>query len=348
MSVDLGLQGYKGDKGKQFYRQLIDRVQTLPGVGAVSIASYLPLSLDISTTSVYVEGQPVTKGKETPEVYFCSVEPGYFHAMGIPLLAGRDFSEDDKADSTKVVVVNETFAKRFWPGENAVGKRVHSGNSTGNLVEIAGIVKDGKYFSLGETPHAFMYSPMEQSYSPSGSLIVRTTANPETMLSTIRREVQQLDPNLPVFDVKTLSEHMGVSLFPLRIGAWVVGSFGGLALVLAAIGIYGTMAYSVSQRNREIGIRMALGASRGNVLKLIVKQGLILAVIGFILGLAGGLVIAIGAASFLDAVLYGVRATDMVTFVGVTFLLGIVVLIACLIPAQRATRVDPIIALRYE
>ena len=349
MSVDLGLQGYDEAKGKQFYRDLMDHVQSVPGVRSVSIASYLPLGLDISSNSVYIEGAPITRGAETPDVYACDIQRNYFASMGIPFIAGRDFKEDENKDGDRPVIVNETFVRKFWPGENGIGKRFRTGGPSGTLNAIVGIVMDGKYFSLGEAPHGFMYFPMSLRYSSNGALIVRTSANPQTMIPTIRAEVQRLDPNLPVFDVKTLSEHMGVSLFPLRIGAFVVGGFGILALILAAIGIYGTMAYSVSQRNREVGIRMALGASRGAVLSLIIKQGLLLAVIGMLAGLVMWGLVAL-AAKFLPlgAVLYGVSVTDIASFVSVSSLLAVVVFIACLIPAMRASRVDPMVALRYE
>src|SRR5581483_1869444 len=243
---------------------------------------------------------------------------------------------------------NETFARRFWPGQSALGKRLRLGSPTGRLIEVVGIAKDGKYWSLGEAPQLFVYAPLEQRYDSTGSLIVRTNAEPQAMIGAIRHEVQQLDPNLPVFDVKTLTEHMGLTLFPMRIGAWIVGSFGVLALTLAAIGIYGVMAYSVSQRRREVGIRRELGAGRGKILLMVIKQGFLLASIGLVSGLIISLVGAVLVGPFLGAVLYGVSATDLATFVGVTFILSFVTVVACLVPARKATRVDPMVALRYE
>ncbi|HZS48898.1 MAG TPA: ABC transporter permease [Blastocatellia bacterium] len=348
MSVDLGLQGYSDEKGKQFYHQLLERVQVLPGVKSATISNLLPLGLNNNSNWVFIEGQPVTRGADTPEADRANVALKYFETMEIPIVAGRDFTAQDKEGSPPVAIVNETFARRFWPGQSALGKRLRLGSPTGRLIEVVGIAKDGKYWSLGEAPQLFVYAPLEQRYDSTGSLIVRTNAEPQAMIGAIRHEVQQLDPNLPVFDVKTLTEHMGLTLFPMRIGAWIVGSFGVLALTLAAIGIYGVMAYSVSQRRREVGIRMALGAGRGKILLMVIKQGFLLASIGLVSGLIISLVGAVLVGPFLGAVLYGVSATDLATFVGVTFILSFVTVVACLVPARKATRVDPMVALRYE
>jgi predicted permease len=264
--------------------------------------------------------------------------------MEIPLVAGRVFTEQDREDTPRVVVINETFARRFWPGQDAIGKRFRYSRADGPLVEVAGVVKDGKYFSLGEDPQPFFYLPLLQSYVEPTTLVARTTNNPNAALTTIRGEVLKLDPTMPFAEVKTMTEHMSLSLFPLRIGASVVGSFGLLALLLAAIGIYGVMAFAVSQRTREIGIRMALGAQGTDVLQLIIKQGLTLMLIGLGLGLAGALVLT----RLMSSMLYGVSATDPLTFGLIALLLAGVTLLACWIPARRATKVDPMIALRCE
>ncbi|HXG68903.1 MAG TPA: ABC transporter permease [Blastocatellia bacterium] len=344
MSVDPGLQGYTRERGQEFYRQLIERVEALPGVRSATLASYLPLGLNVNTNGIYIEGQPPTRGAETPEALTSNVGPRYFETMGIPLVAGREFTERDKPDAPLVAVVNETFARRFWPGESAVGKRFSFSREGGPFMEIVGVAKDGKYFSLGEAPAMFAYISLSQVHESSATLVVRTAADPQSLVAAIRREIQQLDANLPVFDVKTLDEHMSLSLFPMRIGAAVVGSFGLLALTLAAIGIYGVMAYSVSRRTREIGIRMALGAERRDVLRMIVGQGMKLASVGMGIGLLGALALT----RLMSSVLYGVSATDVMTFTIVTLMLTLIVLLACYIPARRATKVDPMIALRYE
>jgi predicted permease len=343
-SVDLNLQGYNGPRGREFYKQLIARVDALPGVQSASLINYLPLNLDRSSASVYVEGQAPTRGADTPDVQCNNVWPRYFETMGIPLLQGRDFTMQDDPQSPRVVIINKTFARRFWPGQNPIGKRLRRGGPDQPLWEVIGVAKDGKYWSLGEDPQPFFYVPMVREYRSNAALVVRTTGDPRGLIHAIRRAVQQLDANLPVYDAKTMSEHMRLSLFPLRTGAWFAGSFALLALALAGLGIYGVMAYAVSQRTREIGIRMALGAQASNVLKLIVRQGMTLALIGLIIGLAG----AIALTRLMSSVLYGVSANDLVTFAAVTLLLALVVLIACYVPARRATKVDPMVALRYE
>ena len=344
LTMSLSNQGYDEARGKQFQQQIIDRLSNLPGVKSAAITDLLPLSLSISDSYVFIEGAPPTRGAQTPYALNSRISPGYFQTMEIPLVAGRVFTERDRENAPRTVVINETFARRFWPGQNALGKRFRYRSADGPLVEVVGIVKDGKYFSLGEDPKPFFYLPLLQSYDDTTTLIVRTTNDPGAALATIRGEVLRLDPTMPFAEVKTLTEHMSLSLFPLRIGASVVGSFGLLALLLAAIGIYGVTAFAVSQRTREIGIRMALGAQGAGVLRLIIKQGLTLMMIGLGLGLAGALMLT----RLMSSVLYGVSATDVATFVSVTALLGLVVLLACYLPAHRATKVDPLVALRNE
>jgi predicted permease len=264
--------------------------------------------------------------------------------MGIPLLQGRDFTPQDGGEQTRVAIVNESFARRFFPGESAVGRRLSKDGPDNPFWEIVGVVKDSKYWSIGEDPQPFVYFPMMRNYGGSPALVARTTGDPQSLIGAIRHEVRQLDANLPVFDAKTMSEHMRLSLFPLRAGAWVAGSFAVLALGLAGLGIYGVMNYAVSQRTRELGIRMALGAQTRDVLRLVIRQAMALALTGLALGLAGALAVT----RLMKSVLVGVSATDVGTFIGVTLLLAVVVLIACYVPARRAAKVDPLVALRYE
>ncbi len=347
MSVNLSLQGYDEARAQEFYRQLTARVESLPGVRSASITSFLPLSLHYLGVGVYPEGQAPARVARVPEAMLGSVGLNYFASMGIPLIAGRDFTAQDKKDAPSVAIINETFARRFWPGQSAVGKRFHVG-SEGPLVEVIGVARDGKYFSLSEEPRPFIYRPLLQSYigdaSNDGTLIVRTVGDPGAIIAAVRHEIQRLDASLPVFNVKTLTEHSRLALFPLRFGAALVGGFGLLALALAAIGIYGVMAYAVAQRTYEIGIRMALGARNRDVLKLVVKQGMILALIG----LAIGLVASLALGRLMRNLLFGVSATDPLTFTLISLLLASVALLACWIPGRRATKVDPIEALRYE
>jgi len=277
-----------------------------------------------------------------------SVGLKYFTTMGIPILAGRDFSESDTDKSPRVVVVNEAFAHHFFSQagslEEVIGKRLSFRSSEGPFIQIAGIARDGKYWSIGEKPTPFIYSPLNQSYSPNATMLVRTTGDPKALAAAIRGTIAELDATLPVFDVKTFAEHLSFSLFPARVAATLLVSFGGLALLLAAVGTYGVAAYSVSQRTREIGIRMALGAARGDILKLMLSHGLKLASIGLVIGLA----VAFSFTRLMETVLYGVSATDAVTFVSISVLLEGVVLAASFIPARRALAVDPMVALRYE
>jgi predicted permease len=341
-SVDLNLQGYNEDRGLQFYKQLIDRIEALPGVQSASLTTVLPLMLDRNTTGIYADGQPFTRTADLPEVLYTSVWSRYFETMGIPLLEGRDFTIRD--GQTRVAIVNETFARRFWPGQSAVGRRLRQGGPGNDFWEIVGVVKDSKFGSIGEDPRLFIYFPIDRYYEGAAAFVARTTGEPQNLISAIRHEVGQLDANLPVYDAKTMSEHMRFSLFPLRAGAWAAGIFALLALGLTGLGIYGVMSYAVSQRTRELGIRMALGAEMSDVLRLVIRQGMALALIGLALGLAGALALT----RLMKSVLVGVSATDAVTFIGVMLLLAVVVLIACYVPARRATKVDPIVALRHE
>jgi len=338
------MQGYDEARGREFYKQLISRVDSLPGVRAASYVSALPLNLDISIHGIYVEGQQYTRASDLPVLPSGSVWPRYFETMGIPLLEGRDFTMQEDKEESRVVIVNETFARRFWPGQNPIGKRLSKGGPDKPRFEVVGVAKDGKYGTLGEAPQPFVYFPMAREYDSEVSLVVNTSVEPQSMINAIRREVERLDSNLPLYDVKTMSEHTRFLLFPLQAGAWVAGGFALLALLLAGLGIYGVMAYAVSQRTREIGVRMALGARGGDVMRLVVKQGMWLASVGLALGLAGALVLT----RLMSSVLYGVGATDVATFFGVTLLLGLVVLVACYLPARRAAKVDPMAALRFE
>lgn len=348
MSVDLGLQGYDETRGRQFQRQLIERVESLPGIESATTTNFIPLSLNYSSNYVYVEGQPPERGANTPLSMVSSVGLSYFGTMGIPLLSGRDFSERDQKDAPKVGIINETFARRFFPGNNpteaAIGKRISFKSLEGPFLKIIGVVKDGKYFNISEEPRPFIYISMSQYYEPTTILIARTASDPRAMISAIRSEAQKLDANLPVYDTKTLTEHMRLSLFPARIAAATLGSFGLLALALAAVGIYGVTSYTVAQRTREVGIRMALGAQSGDVLRMMIKQGMILILIGVAIGLTAALFVT----GLMSSLLFGVSSTDPLTFITITLILSAVALGACAVPARRATKVDPMIALRYE
>jgi predicted permease len=312
-------------------------------VRSVALTSTVPLSLDYSSTSIYVEGQSTTSTTNLPVAVPNEISPDYFRTLEIPL-RGRDFTERDNKDDSRLAIVNETFARRFFSGRDAIGRRFNFSGPDKPYWEVIGVAADGKYNSLGEDPKAAFYRPLLRDYNTSVTLVARTVGDSRSVLAALRSELQRLDPTLPLYNVQTLTEHMSVPLFPFRMAATVLGSFGVLAIVLAAIGIYGVMSYVVAGRTREIGVRIALGAARRDVLILIIKQGMTLAAIG--LGI--GLLIAFGVAQLLAKLLFGVSPVDPLTFAGVSLLLALVAALACYIPARRATKVDPMVALRYE
>jgi predicted permease len=342
LSFDLGAQGYNETRGREFDQQMQARVEGIPGVHSAAVASNPPLNPGL-LRSVFIEGQEPPAGGRGILTLVTTVGTKYFETMGIPVLRGRDFGATDQETSVKVVVVNEAFARRFWPNEDAVGKRFKFFGDDFQT-EVAGVVRNSDLVSLGEDPRPIAYLPLAQNYSPGITLHVRTDGDPRTVLATVRREVQALDPNLPLIAVSPISEVLDQVLWAPRMGAALLVVFGLLALVLAAVGIYGVLAYSVSQRTHEIGLRMALGAQRGDVLKMIVRQGMTLTLIGVVVGLA----VAFLVTRFMESLLYGVAATDPLTFMGVSLVLAAVALLATFIPARRATRVDPMIALRHE
>ena len=348
MSFDLGLQGYDDPRGQQFYRQLIERVQSLPGVESAAVTSYIPLSLNYNSRTVFAEGKPAERGENVPSTMNGSAGPGYFKTMGTPILQGREFTDVDQEKTERVAVVNEYFVRRMMPElqstAEAVGKRFSFRGAGGPFIRIVGVAKAGKYFNIAEEPRSFVWTPITQDYNSSGILVVRTKGNPEPFFAAVRGQVQSLDPNLPLFEVKTLTDHMKLSLFPAKVAATVLGVFGLVALLLAAIGVYGITSYAVAQRTHEIGVRLALGAQLSDVLKLVLSHGLKLTIIGAALGLFGAFL----ATRAITSVLYGVSATDPLTFGVVSLLLIGVALVASYVPARRATKVEPLIALRNE
>jgi predicted permease len=345
--VDLALNGYKEDAGREFYRTLLDRARTLPGVESASVARILPLGSNGMRITAKLEDYVPGPG-ENVNLDFNIVGPGYFETMSVPLLAGRAFSTTDDRGSRLVAVVNETLAKTYFGDRDPIGLHITLGGFPGQpeqRLEIVGLVKDTKYRSLTEGQRAIMFLPYLQHYRPDLALHLRTIG-PSTAVAAaaVRNEIQQMDSTLPVARIRTLEEQKGSSLFRERMAAMFLASFGALALLLATIGIYGVMAFAVSRRTREIGIRMALGAQVTDVLKLVLRQGGLLVVLGVAIG-AGG---AYFATRLLEGFLYGVAPHDTTTFVVVPILLALAALAACLLPARRATKVDPIEALRCQ
>jgi putative ABC transport system permease protein len=344
MSFDLRLQGYDSAKGREFQKSLLERVRALPGVESAGAANIIPVDLHISSEPIFIEGREPTRLAEAPRALTSNITPGYFQAMNTRLLRGRDFAEDDDDKAARVAIINETFARRFWPGEDPIGKRFALGGPESPKMQVVGVAQDGKYTGLNENRWPFVYRPQWQYRVGATTIVVRAESDSQKMIALVRGELQQLDPNMPVASARTLVERLSAPLLPARIVASALGGFGLLALLLAAIGIYGVMSYAVSKRTREIGVRMALGAQRGDVLRLVMGQGTALTLIG----VAIGLLAAFGLTRLMKSVLFGVSATDPLTYAGVAALLTCVALLACYIPARRATRVDPMIALRSE
>ena len=340
LRVELGVQGYDSTRGRAFYAELERRAQGLRGVEAVAFAEILPLGLSGLRRGVEVEGHVPAEGEDM-EFGANRVSAGYFRAMGIEVLRGRGFEPSDRAGAPPVAVVNESFARRFWPGENPIGRRIDTGR--GGTREVVGVVRDGKYRSLGEAPQPHFYEPFEQVYQPDMVLIARARGEPRALLAPLAREIRALDPELPV-EAGTVEAHLGLALLPQRIGAAVLGAFGAVAALLAAFGLFGVMSYVVSQRTREIGIRVALGARPGDVRLLVVRRALALTLTGLALGLAA----ALAGARVLAAFLVGVEPTDPAILLGAAGLFTGVALLASWLPARRAAAVDPMRALRWD
>jgi predicted permease len=344
VSFDLRLQGYEQDRIREMQKHLLEQVRALPGVQHAGLADLVPVDLHFSSESIFVEGQMPERNARAPRAFSNRVSPGYFGAMGTRLLQGRDFTDQDQQAAPRVVIVNQSFARRFWPDQNPIGKQFRLGRAEAPLVEVVGVAENGKYANLSEDPKPFVYRPLWQSFLGSSTIIVRSMGDPQRMLAAVRGELQRIDPHLPIATAKTMTEHLSFPLLPARVAASTLGSFGLLALALAAIGLYGVMSYAVSKRIREIGIRIALGAHGSDVLRMIVSQGMRLVLVGIALGLAGALALT----RIMKSLLMGLSPTDPLTFAGTACLLAFVAFLACYLPARRATRVDPLIALRHE
>lgn len=344
MSFDLRLQGYSDGSGAEFQKALLDRVRSMPGVEAAGLASMVPVDLHFGTERVFIEGSGITRRADAPRAFTSRISSGYFDAMGTHILRGRDFAASDTEESIKVAIVNETFARRYWPDQDPIGKRFSLSRSDADLVQVIGVTQNGKYAGITENAKSIAYRPISQSYTGSVNLMVRAPYDSHKLISDVRQIIAQADPRLPISTAKTMSEHMGFALLPARIGAILFGSFGVLALALAAIGLYGVMSFSVSRRTREIGIRMALGAHSADVLKMVLRQGMTLTM----LGVGIGLLFAFATTRLMKTLLYGISATDPVTFAAIAGLLIAVALMACFLPARKAAKTSPLVALQCE
>jgi macrolide transport system ATP-binding/permease protein len=345
LSMNPGLLGYTEAQATDFYRRIVPRVESLPGVQSATVASVLPLGdSSMSRGPAVAEGSEQIRDAETAEVLYNVVGPKHFETLQIPLLAGRDFNDRDRKDSPAVVIVNETLARRLWPGQDPVGKRLRIGPEGTPFVQVVGMAKDGRYRSLGESPKPYAYFPHSQHYESDMTLVVRSSGDPKAIVSAVRQQVQSLEPSLPLYGIKTLREHLTIVLWTPRMGADLSIAFGLVALLLAATGLYSIMSYAVSRRTREIGIRMALGARATTVLTMVAGQGMRLALLGVGIGLA----VSLAATRVLSSLLYGVSANDPLTFLAAAGLLTLIALLATCLPARKAMKVDPMVALRSE
>jgi putative ABC transport system permease protein len=347
MQISLPLSKYAEDwRRRVFTEQLVERVKALPGVESAAEVTPLPLSGDGRQAPFIVEGRPVVASNEVPLTDLASVSPGYFETMGIRLLRGRYFTEQDKEDGAQVAIIDESMARRFWPDEDPIGKRLKIGPADPNSpwLQIVGVVGHLKNYGVTEESRIQVFRPYSQVPFNQISIVVRTSGDPAALMSAVRGEVAGIDKDQPVYNVRTMENLLATTLAPRRLVVFLLGAFALLALVLGAIGVYSVLAYSVTERKHEIGIRMALGAQQSSILKLVMKQGLSLVLIGMIVGLAGIFVFKQVVANLL----FELTATDPLSYISSLVVLATVAILACYLPARKAMRVDPVIALRQE
>jgi predicted permease len=329
---------YTDQSAEAFFRRTLAAVSAMPGVRGAALSYTVPLGAMANRgCALNPAGRPVEGGSNV-------VTPGYFGVMGIPLAGGRDFDGSDRAGAPHVTIVNETLARQFWPGENPLGKMLRLGCNGGGAARVIGVARDSKYHFLDEPPQIFYYTPLAQDFVGFMALTVRTAGSPMALEGPLCAVLRRLDPNLRIYDVSTLEETVALSLWKVRWQASLIGAFGLLAIVLAAVGLYGVVAYAVAQRTREIGIRMAIGAQREDVLWMVLGLGLRLTAIGIVIGLA----MSAGTSRLLRAFLYGVSPLDGVAFAGAALFWIATAMVASYLPARRAAKVDPLVALRWE
>jgi predicted permease len=341
-SYDLFTAGYSDSTGAEFDRQLVSKLESLPGVQSAALSDREPLSFGGGSTSVKPEGY-VSPANESMETQAAIITPNFLQTMQIPIMKGRDFTLQDTKSSQRVVIVSEAFANRYWPNQEPLGKQLNS-DFTHEWFKVVGVARDAKERGLNEKPMPFVYLPLYQIYRPTMIINARVAGDPMTFANTIQKAVHDMNPELVVYDMTTLEVRSQFASFGQRIAGTFVGAFGLLALALAAVGIYGVTSYTTRQRTHEIGIRVTLGATKRDVLRLVLGHGMRLMLIGVGVGLA----LAVASTRFLGPLLLGVTSTDALTFSSVAILLCAVAMFACFIPARRATRVDPIEVLRYE
>lgn len=346
LAVELTLPDKKysePDARRRFIDSALQEISTAPGVTAVGATHVLPFTGDY-VLGVHFEGKPAAKPSDVPSANYYAVSPDYFKAMGIPVKRGRAFTKSDAAGAPRVAVVSESFAARFFPHEDPIGKRINITNGPETWREIVGIVGDTRQYGLNSAIKSQMYEPLAQQPFPFMTFVVKTSGSPAALARTVEARIQNVDHEQPVTISRTLQEIVDQSIVGDRIMMTLLSVFAGIALLMAATGLYGVMAYAVTQRTREIGLRMALGAEQARVLRLVIRQGMVLTCAGLFIGLAG----AFAVTRFMESALYNTKPTDAPTFAGISVILASVSLLACYIPARRAARVDPVIALRHE
>jgi putative ABC transport system permease protein len=338
--------GYDRTRTVEFYRQLESHVTSLPGVQSAALSSNVPLSSFPCKLNVYVENRPLARGQSPPRLLCNGIDGSYFSVMRIPLLRGRDFTVSDDQDSAPVAIINQTMARQFWPGEDAVGERFSAWGPNGPFLQIVGIVADSKYLTIMEDPEPSFYFPVAQNFAARRTLLVRTFGEPQSLAGPIKQAAASVASGVPPLNVETMQHSLegAFGFFTIRLAAALAGIMGGVGLVLAVVGVYGVVSFALARRTREFGIRLTLGARPGDILRLVLRQGLWLA----LSGVALGFLLTRALASTVAHVLFGVSATDPTTLAGVAILLVSVMLVACWIPARRAVRVDPLVALRHE
>jgi putative ABC transport system permease protein len=345
MLVPLPASKYaKPEQQSAFFSQLIERVEAMPGVESAAAVSSLPFSEHDDIEGFMIEGQQYPDAAEVPSANYYRVSPDYFRALGINVISGRSFTARDAAGSPRVAIINETLAKRYYPAVDPVGRRINIGDAPDTWREIVGVVPDVRHYSLDSPMPLQIYDPLWQSPIGFVTLAVRTTGAPLGISAAVRSQVLAVDPEQPVDKIKAMEQYLADSTAQSRMSMTLLGLFAGLALVLASVGLYGVMSFSVQQRRHEIGIRMAMGARASGVLKLVVTQGMAMAIVGAVAGVAA----ALGLTRLMSGLLYGTSPRDPVIFAAVPLVLLVVALVACTLPAVRATRIDPVVALRYE
>jgi predicted permease len=347
VGLDPGLQGYDQPRAEAFFRDLLRRAKSLPGVNSASIAFTVPMNYYSTGSQVYAEGQAtVAPDRKTPDAGYNVVSPDYFSTMQIPILEGRAFTDADTSATGPVAIINQVMAARLWPNQDPIGRKFSTESATGPFITVVGVARNSRNSDLTQPPDIFFYEPIAQNYRSTHVLQLRSSVPPESLIPAIEALVRELDPSLPVFDVmpmeRTLAGVNGYFLF--HVGVAFAGVLGGLGMLLAVVGLYGVVSFSANRRTHEIGIRMALGAQPGNIFVLVLRQAVVLVAAG--IGL--GLIAALAVTRLLSTMLIGVAPYDLVTFVSVASLLVVVALVACFLPARRAARLDPSIALRYE